>query len=270
MQPATPTMKTLLLFLLTASGALADGFAPESIGNMIYNNVVTTTIGGGGPTPAGLRNTGLFASTGYDYKVNANGVPLSDPVRYVYHKTSPNVATLEETEGINVSTATITFTGPFTGFYYITFNTSRAIFEGEIALTPIPDTVSSPPEVPLTNISARASLAPGQVLNPGFTVSGAYSHRVLIRAVGPTLASFGVTGAAQVPTITVYSGDREVATNAGWGGNSGLVDVFAMVGAFALPSDSRDAAMAITLRPGNYTVVVTGPGEVLAEIYFID
>jgi hypothetical protein len=43
------------------------------------------------------------------------------------------------------------------------------------------------------------------------------------------------------------------------------------VGAFALPANSRDAALVATLAPGNYTVEVTGvggtTGVALVEVY---
>jgi len=45
------------------------------------------------------------------------------------------------------------------------------------------------------------------------------------------------------------------------------------VGAFALPVGSKDAALVITLPPGNYTVIVSGvagaSGVALAEVYAV-
>lgn len=123
---------------------------------------------------------------------------------------------------------------------------------------------------PLMNISTRATLASGQVLTPGFVVGGTSSRRVLLRAIGPTLAAFGVTGVAQSPTLSVFSGQTQIASNAGWGGGVGLAAVFSGIGAFALPANSTDAAVLLTLQPGNYTARVTGIGEILLEIYFVD
>lgn len=123
---------------------------------------------------------------------------------------------------------------------------------------------------PLVNISTRIALASGQVLTPGFVVGGTTSKRVLLRAIGPGLTAFGVSGAAQSPSLTVFSGQTQIASNSGWGGNSNLSAVFSGVGAFALPAGSNDAALLLTLSPGNYTARVTGVGEVLLEIYFVD
>jgi len=48
----------------------------------------------------------------------------------------------------------------------------------------------------------------------------------------------------------------------------------AAAGPFALAPDSRDAAVAVTLPPGGYTVEVTGVGDTtgtaLVEIYDLD
>jgi hypothetical protein len=49
--------------------------------------------------------------------------------------------------------------------------------------------------------------------------------------------------------------------------------VSTQVGAFALPTGSRDAAMVVTLPPGNYTVQASGvnstTGVALIEVYIV-
>ena len=63
-----------------------------------------------------------------------------------------------------------------------------------------------------------------------------------------------------------------MAANNDWGGGAALIATFASVGAFQLPVSSLDAALVLTLSPGSYTAQIrgTGPGEVIAEVYFID
>jgi hypothetical protein len=70
----------------------------------------------------------------------------------------------------------------------------------------------------------------------------------------------------------VFRGATEIAANNDWGGGSALVSAFAQVAAFALPLDSLDAALVLTLAPGSYTAQVrgTGAGEVIVEVYFVD
>ncbi|HZZ56476.1 MAG TPA: hypothetical protein VFE31_01505, partial [Opitutaceae bacterium] len=92
--------------------------------------------------------------------------------------------------------------------------------------------------------------------------------------IGPTLSSFGISNPLAQPTITLYNGQgAALATNSGWNGDPVLADVFTEVQAFSLPSGSTDAAMLVTLPPGNYSVEVTGlagtSGVALAEIYAV-
>lgn len=124
----------------------------------------------------------------------------------------------------------------------------------------------------LVNLSARHWVGTGaDVLIAGFVVSGTGTKQVLIRAVGPTLASFGVTGVLADPQLEVLdSSGRLLASNDDW--NAALSPAFGRVGAFPLVSGSRDAAALVTLTGGaSYTVKVSGynntTGEALIEVY---
>jgi hypothetical protein len=112
------------------------------------------------------------------------------------------------------------------------------------------------------------------ILTAGFTVGGATSKTVLIRATGPALASLGVTGTMPDPTLSVFSGQTMLAYNAGWGGSSQIAAAAASVYAFALTNPaSLDSAVLITLPPGAYTVQgksASGTaGITLIEVYEI-
>ena len=71
--------------------------------------------------------------------------------------------------------------------------------------------------------------------------------------------------------MTLFAGPTERGGNDNWGGGSSLAAAFTQVGAFALAPDSRDAALLVTLEPGNYTVQVSGAGGTtgvaLVEVY---
>jgi cytochrome c peroxidase len=131
------------------------------------------------------------------------------------------------------------------------------------------------PEAKLVNLSARAEISPASAaLIPGFVVSGDAAKTYLIRAVGPALADFNVTGAMSDPQLTLYRNGELVSMNDDWSdaGNAAQTEATASaLGAFALPADSADAAITIALVPGAYTVHVTGvdgsAGSVLVEIY---
>jgi hypothetical protein len=132
------------------------------------------------------------------------------------------------------------------------------------------------PSVRLVNLSTRAQVGTGgNILIPGFVVSGLGMETLLIRADGPALSQFSVAGVLALPSLSVFDqAGNVIATNTGWGTNSDpalVATTAAAVGAFALPSNSADCALIVSLPPGAYTAQVTGvnntTGVALAEIY---
>ncbi|MBI5766333.1 MAG: hypothetical protein HZA93_00950 [Verrucomicrobia bacterium] len=128
----------------------------------------------------------------------------------------------------------------------------------------------------LANLSILTPLAAGETMTLGTALGGtgtAGAKPLLIRAVGPSLAPLGVTGALPDPKLEVLSGPATtVAANDDWGGTAALATAFTNVGAFPFAAtDSRDAAIFKSdFAPGNYTVQVTGgsgSGTVIAELY---
>lgn len=124
----------------------------------------------------------------------------------------------------------------------------------------------------LVNVSARTYAGTGEdVLVVGFVVDGNVPKKLLLRAVGPTLASYGVSGVLNNPVLRLFNADQEVvAENDDW--NTSLVSsVAAQVGAFALDEASADAALVYTVVPGAFTAQVTGAagasGIALVEVY---
>ena len=127
------------------------------------------------------------------------------------------------------------------------------------------------------NLSTRAQVRTGDgALIGGFYVQGPAYKRMLIRAVGPTLGAFGVTGFLRDPILTIYSGQNIVATNDRWDSATNVTAVSAAsqsAGAFSLAANSEDAVLLVTLPSGAYTVKVEGKGGgegiALLEIYEI-
>ncbi len=123
----------------------------------------------------------------------------------------------------------------------------------------------------LVNVSVLKHLGTGVIA--GFVIGGSTPRMVLIRAIGPTLgaAPFNVGGVVADPQMTLFSGSSQIAANDNWGGTAALTAAFSGVGAFALPANSRDAALVTTLQPGGYTVQVSGvantTGVALVEVY---
>ena len=123
----------------------------------------------------------------------------------------------------------------------------------------------------LINVSVRQHLGSG--LTAGFVIGGGSPLKVLVRAVGPGLAFFGVPGTVVDPQLILFNAtSTKIAENNDWGGTPELTAAFASVGAFALPAaTSKDAALLVTLPPGNYTAQASGvnatTGVALVEVY---
>jgi Concanavalin A-like lectin/glucanases superfamily/Immunoglobulin domain len=124
----------------------------------------------------------------------------------------------------------------------------------------------------MINLSARTFVGTGSdILIAGFSLSGTGTKQLLVRAVGPTLDQFGVPYALSDPRVAIFaSSGAVIAENNDW--NANLSGLFEKVGAFALATGSRDAALLVTLSAGaSYTVQVSGvnnvTGEALVEIY---
>jgi hypothetical protein len=124
------------------------------------------------------------------------------------------------------------------------------------------------------NVSVLKPVGAG--LTAGFVIAGAAPLRLLVRAIGPTLASFGVSGALADPKLDLFQSGNPtaIAGNDNWiaASNSGQVAAAAVdVGAFALAADSKDAVLLVTLPPGSYTAQVNGvggtTGVALVEVY---
>ena len=124
----------------------------------------------------------------------------------------------------------------------------------------------------LSNLSVLNQSGTGSnALTAGFTVGSGPAKQVLIRAIGPSLSTYGVNGVMADPSITIFdSAGNAIATNDNW--DPSLANIFNQVGAFPLPSGSKDAAVIATLTQGNYTARVTGmgsspTGNVIIELY---
>jgi outer membrane protein assembly factor BamB len=139
------------------------------------------------------------------------------------------------------------------------------------------DSSSATPSARIINVSARAQVGTGGgILIAGFNVSnvsGNAAKLLLIRGVGPTLASFGVGGVLTNPKLEIYdnSTNQLLASNDDWGNAAISKSTFDAVGAFPLNAGSKDAALLISLPPGTYTAQVSGVGSTtgvgLVEVY---
>ncbi|MBE2212277.1 MAG: hypothetical protein IAE82_00280, partial [Opitutaceae bacterium] len=155
--------------------------------------------------------------------------------------------------------------------------------ETGVSIVELYDVSASGDGTQLVNISNRSYVGVGgNVMIPGFVVSEEGSRTFLIRAVGPTLGRFGVSGVLADPKIEVYRRrpgtaiDDLILTNDTWGENGDAEQVrqtAASLYAFRLNEGSADAAFVVTLPPGAYTVNAKGVGDTtgvaLVEVYLV-
>jgi hypothetical protein len=120
------------------------------------------------------------------------------------------------------------------------------------------------------NLSTRGVVSSGDsVLIGGFIITGTESKTVVLRALGPSLSGFGLSGVLADPVLSVYNSSRTlIATNDNWQADPGHSEITANGLA---PANLLESATLQTLAPGAYTVIVTGkdstPGIALVELY---
>ncbi len=122
----------------------------------------------------------------------------------------------------------------------------------------------------LANLSTRASIGTGDdVLIGGFIVGDVENSTVVVRALGPSLASFGIGDSLPDPALTIYDRNGMIlATNDNWEADANALNITTNNLA---PGDPLEAATILFLPTGAYTAIVhgvdDGTGTGLLEVY---
>ncbi len=120
------------------------------------------------------------------------------------------------------------------------------------------------------NLSTRGLVSVGDdVLIGGFIITGTAPKSVVLRALGPSLSGFGLSGVLTDPVLSVYDSSGSLAGfNDNW--QSDLNHSVTEANGLA-PANPLESALVRTLVPGAYTVIVRGkdptPGIGLVELY---
>ena len=124
----------------------------------------------------------------------------------------------------------------------------------------------------IANISTRAQVEMGEdVLIGGFILVGTDPSQVIVRAIGPSLASAGVLDPLLDPVLELHDADGSlIFMNDNWRSDqeSQVID------STLPPADDREAAIVATLPPGAYSAIVMGvngsSGVALFEVYALN
>src|SRR4029453_14771148 len=118
------------------------------------------------------------------------------------------------------------------------------------------------------------------VMIGGFIVQGTQPKRVMVRAIGPSLARYGVPNPLADPNLELHDGTGAlIASNDNWmvtiiGGIITSNQVHDIMNRGLAPEQPTESAMIVTLPPGNYTAIVHGKniiiGVALVEVYDLD
>ena len=124
----------------------------------------------------------------------------------------------------------------------------------------------------LANISTRAFVQTGADITIAGFILGNRSgpDRVVIRGIGPSLTSAGVSNPLPNPALELRDGNGVLLTaNNDW--QDDPVQATKLAAGGLAPSDNLEAAIATTLPPGPYTALLTGEnntvGVGVVEIY---
>ena len=122
----------------------------------------------------------------------------------------------------------------------------------------------------LANISTRGTVGSGDsVLISGFILGEVQSSTVILRVLGPSLASFGITNSLSDPILTVYNSYGTIlASNNNWQENANATDI--QQNGLA-PANPSEAAIVLHLPAGAYTTLAFGAnastGVGLVEVF---
>ena len=177
---------------------------------------------------------------------------------------SSTLAPIEPNESVILTTLPTTSSG--SAYTAIIHGTNATTGVGLIEVYDL----DSGPGSSLLNISTRGDVQTGDnVMIGGFIIVGGGDQRVLVRALGPSLAGAGVANPLGDPTLTLYdSHGTQIDFNDNWQDNPAKDEIEATT---IPPTDTKESAVLQTLAPGSYTAIVRGAGNStgvgLVEVY---
>ncbi len=145
--------------------------------------------------------------------------------------------------------------------------------QGAVSLYGAPPDAPSPTgNAQILQISTRSNAGVGDnVMIGGFIIDGTENKQVLVRAIGPSLSAFGISGVLQDPMVELHDTDgNTIATNDNWR----QTQEQEISDTNLAPNDNRESAILADLAPSRYTAIVSGVGATtgvaLVEVYDLE
>lgn len=129
----------------------------------------------------------------------------------------------------------------------------------------------------MRHFSVRGHNGPGgAVMIVGFIIRGEAPLRLLVRGLGPALATLGVVRSVADPLLEIYAAGAPapLVVNDNWSDDPEIADAARRVQAMPLAAGSRDAALLVALAPGAYTALLAvtdnTSGNAMIEFHVLD
>jgi hypothetical protein len=219
------------------------------------------------PTPSPTPTATATATATATPTATATATATSTPTATATATATPTATATATATSTPTATATATATPTVTATATAT-STPTPAATATATPTATPTATAAQP----LNLSTRMRVQTGDNVGiGGFIISGVTPKHVLIRAIGPSLASSGVPDALADPVLELYhSGPAPIAFNNNWRDSQE-----AAIKATGIPPvNDLESAIDTTLSPGNYTAVVSGnnggTGVALVEVYDLD
>ena len=128
----------------------------------------------------------------------------------------------------------------------------------------------------VVNVATRGLIQPGDKLMIAGFITQNGSVRAVVRAIGPSLAAFGITNALPDTTLQLRDGNGAIVVeNDDWKirSSNGTSQQAEIEATGLQPTDDRESAVVTTLPPGQYTAQVRGKPETtgtgVVQVYFL-
>jgi uncharacterized repeat protein (TIGR03803 family) len=229
--------------------AILHKFVPGSDG---YYPLGSLTLSGS--TLYGMASNGGSSSLGVMFQVNTDGTGYT-----ILHNFAGG-----SSDGANPDECSLTLSG--STLFGMTRNGGSSGYGTMFSFT-LPS--SATPGL-VGNVSTRLPVGKDDnALIEGFIMQGpaGSTKKIMVRAIGPSLARFGITDALPNPILEIHDASgATVATNDNWKSTQpgGLItgDQSAEIDASGVaPGNDLESAIVANLAPGSYTAVVRGSGN---------